>query len=358
MASNNYIISIHLVGQKVGKLRQLKTNIFKPTVNMSAPFANDEDPAMDPPTPLCELLPFLSIGHPDTMMSAESVRRAAQDFLVRPTDIIVATFPKTGTTLITWICHLLRTNCDDLQFETIYDVVPWPLLAWDVGQDLNDNSTRANQYSPRVFKSHLRMASVYRGCKYIVVVRDPTQTAISFYNFIGANANQQLHPKSLSAFLQETPFVKGDANRASLWEFYQEYHILRDCPSVLVLVYEDLVHDMPCSIQRIAKFMGIRTSAELIDTVAAMSTKQFMAAHMTKLNEPYERAKLLGRIGDLSQLALGPKVTLAPHADEMDDAAHQFMKDRWRAMMEPLGYPDYDAFATMFRTKNEQRFGE
>ena len=81
--------------------------------------------------------PFIPIGHPDTMMSAESVRKAVEEFQVRPNDIIVATFSKTGTTLVTWICHLLRTrggeNFDFTSIETLYEVVPWPLLSWDIG---------------------------------------------------------------------------------------------------------------------------------------------------------------------------------------------------------------------------------
>ena len=88
-----------------------------------------------PPSPMDvvkrphEVLEQIPIGHPDSMMSKESVRKAVEEFQVRPTDIIVATFPKTGTTLVTWICHLLRTGGDTShldRIETLYEVVPWP----------------------------------------------------------------------------------------------------------------------------------------------------------------------------------------------------------------------------------------
>ena len=74
--------------------------------------------------PLPAELPHIPIGHPDTMMSTESVRRAVQEFRVRPTDIIVATFAKTGTTLVCWLCHLLRTagKVDFDAMETLYEV--------------------------------------------------------------------------------------------------------------------------------------------------------------------------------------------------------------------------------------------
>ena len=154
--------------------------------------------------------PFIPIGHPDTMMSKESVRRAVEEFKVCPTDIIVATFSKTGTTLVTWICHSIRTNGGDdydiSTIETLYQVVPWPLLSYDIGYDPN---IEGSQFSPRVFKSHLRMASVYRGCKYIVTIRDPAKTTLSFYNFLLAKQVPMVMEIDVSTFLMETPFVKG-----------------------------------------------------------------------------------------------------------------------------------------------------
>lgn len=76
------------------------------------------------PSSLPADFPHIPIGHPDTMMSVESVRRAVQDFKVRPSDVIVATFAKTGTTLVCWLCHLIRTggNVDFDAMETLYEV--------------------------------------------------------------------------------------------------------------------------------------------------------------------------------------------------------------------------------------------
>jgi hypothetical protein len=305
------------------------------------------------PIPLPQELPCLPIGHPDSMMSKESVRRAVEDFRVRPSDVIVATFPKTGTTLVTWICHQLRTG-GDVDFETLYEVIPWPTLSWDIGYDPNVNGS---QFSPRVFKSHLRMASIYRGCKYVVTIRDPAKTALSFYNFFLAKQVPLALEMDVSSFVMETPFVKGREGRASLWEYYQEYHILRDCPSVLVLIYEDLVKDMPSSIRMLAKFMGIEASPELVQKVATMSTKAFMAQHMSKFDEPYDRAKELGRVGDLSQLAAGAKVAVASHPQTFTAAANAFLTTKWQQSMHPLGYANYSAFAAVFRDINQERYG-
>ena len=161
-------------------------------------YPRDHDVPPNPPTPQ-DFLEHIPIGHPDSMMSKESVRRAIELFHTLPNDVIVATFPKTGTTLVCWICHLLRTGAyDDASasapppssgegrtfpsikgFETLYEIVPWPMLSWDIGIDPN---VHGSEFTPRVFKSHLRMASIYSGCKYVVTVSDKGKTVLSFYN--------------------------------------------------------------------------------------------------------------------------------------------------------------------------------
>lgn len=301
--------------------------------------------------------PFIPIGHPDTMMSKESVRRAVEEFQVRPTDVIVATFSKTGTTLVTWICHLLRTNggedFDLSSIETLYEVVPWPLLSYDIGYDPN---TDGSQFFPRVFKSHLRMASIYRGCKYVVTVRDPGKTAISFYNFLKAKGVPSVLEMDVSTFLTDTPFVKGREGRASLWEFYQEYHLLLDCEAVLIVVYEDLVKNMELWIALISKFIGIEATPALVQKVVEKSTKQYMAKHVTLFDEPYERAKKLGRAGDLTQLAPGAKVAVDPHPQKLNQEALDFLQEEWDKTMKPLGYHDYPSYAKAMRERNERLF--
>ena len=396
------------------------------------------DAAVASPTPR-ELLEHIPIGHPDSMMSKESVRRAVEDFRTRPTDVIVATFPKTGTTLVTWICHLLRTDASPIDdktddndndnqngnqnqnnnhqqeqqqekeqehqhqpqrtsFETLYEVVPWPTLSWDIGYDPN---VQGSQFTPRVFKSHLRMASIYPGCKYVVTVRDPAKTVLSFYNFFVAkkvpflvddehdgkcdsngDGTSTTAPKlkmDVSTFLLDMPFVKGSPQtptsnlRASIWDYYAEYHALMECPSVLILVYEDFLagrgegdgsNSKRGQIRRLSRFLGITSSdgdhrqeTDLVDRTAALSTKEYMAGHMRKFDEPYERAKALNRAADISQLAPGAKVVLGTHAQRLDDRAQQFLEDRWRLQMEPLGYRDYEAFASAVRQRNQRLFG-
>ncbi|KAL7523674.1 hypothetical protein ACHAXR_000283, partial [Thalassiosira sp. AJA248-18] len=199
-------------------------------------------------------------------------------------------------------------------FETLYEVVPWPMLSYDIGIDPN---VHGSELTPRVFKSHLRMASIYPGCKYVVTIRDPARTAISFYNFfiakrvpflveeenaLGDDGKDDIRLlMDVSTFLVETPFVRGSDHRASIWEYYAEYHALLDCPNVLMLVYEDFISNDETrrmdNIRLLGKFMGVVSDDDsnndnnnheaaddqyygLIARTASMSTKSYMARHM------------------------------------------------------------------------------
>ena len=63
-------------------------------------------------------------------------REKAISFVPRSTDVIVVTPAKCGTTWMQQIMHQLRSG-GDMTFEDIDDVVPWIMLAHDLGQDLD-----------------------------------------------------------------------------------------------------------------------------------------------------------------------------------------------------------------------------
>jgi CRISPR/Cas system endoribonuclease Cas6 (RAMP superfamily) len=396
-----------------------------------------------------DLLTSIPIGHPDSMMSKESVRRAVEEFHTISTDIIVSTFPKTGTTLVTWICHLLRTispimlqddekdnekNNEDNEdnedneekddnenlklnimnsFDTIYELCPWPTLCWDIGYDPNIQGPPSQfNNTPRIFKSHLRMASAYKGCKYIVTVRDPGNTTKSFYNFFiskkvpfiidtaaaAADTTDEQLKMDVSTFLMDTPYINGintidkPNERASIWDYYVEYHQLLDCPDVLILIYEDLVQDMPKAISQIGQFMdvidndndndndnGVRVSVssddnnnekqqqqqqqqqeDLISIICSMTTKEYMSTYMSKFDEPYERAKKLNRSADIAQLAPGAKIAVQKHSQSFNEEAKQFLNNRWyeSGLGKLYGYNNYnDDFCNTIRKRNKKLFG-
>mmetsp|Transcript_12664 Transcript_12664/g.23503 ORF Transcript_12664/g.23503 Transcript_12664/m.23503 type:complete len:330 (+) Transcript_12664:44-1033(+) len=290
----------------------------------------------------------------DPGMSEETVKKALE-FKAQPTDIMISTFPKTGTTLLQWMCHQIRTG-GHTDFEDIYQVSPWIMLGHELDMDPDEYGSR---FSPRIFKSHARLASEFRGCKYLVPIRDPTKVTISFYNFLKSKGiPEEVLGTDVSDFLLNKKFVKGEGKRVSIWDFYKEYYQCRDCSAMQVVVYEDLVRDMPSSIKIIADFMNIAPKPELVDTVAKMCTKDYMSEHMSKMDESWVHARVVKLDRSESSKAMwSPAIRIVKdgHKDVLSEEALKFLNEMWEKEMSPLGFPDYAAFAKYFTDKNAKK---
>lgn len=66
------------------------------------------------------------------MHSSHSVS-VGRNFVPKPSDVFVVTYPKCGTTWMTQLVHALRSD-GDLHFDEITQVAPWDILAYDCGQ--------------------------------------------------------------------------------------------------------------------------------------------------------------------------------------------------------------------------------
>lgn len=80
-------------------------------------------------------------------MGSEQSRDRGLALACRPSDVFITTYPKCGTTWVTFICHCLRTRGDE-SFGEITEVVPWTIFAEDCGQDLDAEQAA----DPRLFK--------------------------------------------------------------------------------------------------------------------------------------------------------------------------------------------------------------
>jgi len=68
-----------------------------------------------------------------------------------------------------------------MDFEDIYQPMPWQIMAYDLGIDINaeqpsyKNVSNSHFFFPRVYKSHQRLSACPSGARYIVAVRDPAK---------------------------------------------------------------------------------------------------------------------------------------------------------------------------------------
>lgn len=185
-------------------------------------------------------------------------------FVARPTDVLITTAPKAGTTWMQQILHQLRTQGDG-EFDSIFEVVPWlelprpgvPLSEVIAGYEAIEN--------PRVFKTHCTYPQTPGAdvARIILTVRDPRDCCVSFFHHMNG-VNLELIPGAPASMrfddMQQCvdrflSFGAWYRNVASWWPH-------RADSNVLMLRYQDVNADLPAAIDRITAFLGWHVTAE------------------------------------------------------------------------------------------------
>ena len=279
-------------------------------------------------------------------------------------EVIISTSPKAGTTWLQQICHQLRaaTNGDDsMEFQEISEVVPWLELAHDLKQDLSAPQYGDEQGLPRLFKTHAWQRDCPKGCKTIVVLRDPMDVVVSFYKFF-ENWFFDEGTITVDDFSREFWLARGvptsKMNNASYFVHLTSWYKFREDPHVLFVFFEDLSDDLLEQVQRIAKFMSTEKHDFSQDDIVGHATKRssfaFMKEHESKFDEKLTK---LGRnkacglpIGAGMQdtkLNMGKVGTgRATLSKELQEAIQQ----TWRNVVEPVtGCATYEELRVSFR---------
>ena len=172
------------------------------------------------------------------------------------------------------IVHGLRTR-GSMDFDEISRVVPWINMAHDLGIDIEAPQVA----DPRAFKTHSLLSEVPKGGKYIVIVRDPCDTLVSDYHFLGEMFFDK-DSVSLEEFAREDFIPSRGINKhiLALWD-------RRNDPDVLPLCYENMKADLPGTIERVAAFIGIPLDDELRQIVVRQSDIKFMQAHKEQFED-------------------------------------------------------------------------
>jgi hypothetical protein len=193
-------------------------------------------------------------------------------------DVFVATYVKSGTNWMMQIAHQLL-NHGDAEFEHIHCVVPWPDLQngpmRHYAVPIQDDSIwKRSPEQKRVIKTHFdwKLLPYSEDARYISVIRDPKDVAVSGYHFFArAAVREALSVESwLNVFLSEQ-FVWGSwpSTTASYWS-------QRHRPNVLILSFKAMRRDLRGTVCRIAEFLDVRVSDAVIDRVVEKSSFDYM----------------------------------------------------------------------------------
>lgn len=228
-----------------------------------------------------------------SMLTPEGVQKG-MSIQLRPTDVVITPFGKSGTTWLQQIAHTLRTR-GDLDFDDISRVAPWIETSPDLGLDL-DAEQRAK---PRLFKSHLDAHRIPKGGRYIVSCRDPADALYSMYRFM---EGWFLEPGavSLDDFARATFLPGGSAPGSSdgdYWTHLQSWWSRREDPDVLFMAYEHMKANLPGTIARVAAFMEIELDEELRAITQEHASLAFMQQHKGRFDDKLMRERSVLQAG-------------------------------------------------------------
>jgi aryl sulfotransferase len=280
------------------------------------------------------------------------------NFTPRAADIVVATYPKCGTTWTQRIVDLLIHQSPDPR--PIMETYPW-LDATFFATNAENLATLEAQTHRRSIKSHLPFDSlpIYDEVKYIHVARDGRDACLSMHNHQLGFMPQMLEGVVREAIAAGMPPPKPrpptpedprefylrwiseaeaeggpeatPSAELSFFEFEMTYWRERHRPNLLLVHYADLKADLTGEMERISGFLGIDTPADRLATLAQAADFESMKAQgdqlLAKTSEFFDRGpdrflnkgingrwqSILGE-DDLARYAALAKAKLTPSA--------------------------------------------
>ncbi len=268
-----------------------------------------------------------------------------------PEDIILATFPKSGSTWTSYLLHQLKSGGDDDFDDIKHVVVDITPGHWDPAQQ---PFAAPQAYSPRTYKTHGSYRLCPKGARYLYVSRDPVDIFWSLYQFIH-DLLGIAEPVAMDAFYRDFFVRRFDTGHdiGNVWDHILDWHRLVGQENMLWLHYEDLVGNREHYLPLIARHMGIDIDGAALRRVIANSSMEHMRTISRQLNPSPDNyvGRIVAEFGDLTagyakKMAFGKlrKGVAGDGAGSVPAEIRAEMAKEWRERITPvLGFEDYRA---------------
>lgn len=220
------------------------------------------------------------------MSVAEGLRstRFRASFRSHTNDIVIATYPKSGTTWVQMILFQLLTKGAMDEVPHLNSFAPY---LEDLVKGIAHPSRATNpaeaapvlERKPWIFKTHARYRDVPTGCgRYIYVIRDGRDVVVSFYHHFRRNGYNGTFPEFFKEFIQGTLRFGTWFDHVNDW-VRNPAHL-----KILYLRFEDMIADLPAAIRKIANFCAVQIDENEMPRITRNCSFDFMRTHEAKLD--------------------------------------------------------------------------
>ncbi|KAH7941571.1 hypothetical protein HPB49_014984 [Dermacentor silvarum] len=215
----------------------------------------DEDSEMGqttPRRPYCNLVD----GRLISAMNDPQLYRKSLKFHAKSGDLVLLSYPKTGTHWVTYIMQLIlkrgrpiktyREFTENMRFLEMIELEGWkPTLPMRIV------ATRAPP----------RKELMINEAKYVYLARNPWDVCVSTYHMFTNISNYRFRGATFEEFLDAS--LAGELGHGNFFDHATAGYALRDEPNVFFVTYEELASDTRGTVLRLARFLGQEYATEL-----------------------------------------------------------------------------------------------
>ncbi|XP_042332129.1 sulfotransferase 1C1-like [Sceloporus undulatus] len=191
-------------------------------------------------------------------------------FKARPDDLIICTYPKSGTTWMQEIVDMIQQGGDPQKCARAPIYTRIPLLEMCPPRPRSFGFELAEAMpSPRSIKTHLSVQLLppsfwQHNCKIIYVARNVKDCAVSYFYFHLMHSYFP-EPGNWNQFLDI--FTAGKVFWGSWFDHVRGWWEAKDHHPILYLFYEDIKEDPVREICKIAQFLGLELSEQVVNQI-------------------------------------------------------------------------------------------
>uniref|UniRef100_A0A8D0BCE3 Sulfotransferase n=1 Tax=Salvator merianae TaxID=96440 RepID=A0A8D0BCE3_SALMN len=222
------------------------------------------------PNEISQRLPLINYKGVPMINSFAKVMTEVENFEAHPGDLLISTYPKSGTTWISEVIDMIYKEGDTekCRQEPIYMRVPF--LEFAVPEVPKGIELLRKAPRPCLIKTHLPVQLLPKSfwekdCKMIYVARNAKDVLVSYYHFYQM-AKVHPDPGTWDEFLEK--FMAGDVAFGSWYDHVKDWWDKRKEQRMLYLFYEDLKEDPQREIRKVMEFLERPPDAQLVEKIA------------------------------------------------------------------------------------------